>query len=258
MYLEKSSHEGFVVNSVRFFILCYLIKRGLLGLTPRALRMVSASIFLLPVALRRLDRVRKGQFIFLASIGFLGSLISGFLFAVAQVKIESGIVGVVNAMTLIFTILIGLVIYKQKHPISIFIGVIIGFIGTAMLVLADPENGLGFNYYTLFVVLATACYGFNINIIKHHLNKLQALTVTAISLLIAGPFALFYLIFFTDFFANVMSFPEVQVAAGYTALLGILSTAIALSLFNKLVQITDPIFASSVTYLIPIVALFGG
>ena len=220
--------------------------------------MVSASLFLLPVALRRLGRIEKGQLIFLAFVGFLGSLIPGFLFAIAQVKIESGIVGVVNAMTPIFTILIGLIIYSQKHPPSIFIGVIIGFIGTTMLVLAGPENGLGFNSYILFVVLATACYGFNINIIKYHLNKLQALTVTAISLLIAGPFAIFYLIFFTDFFTNVITSPQVQIAAGYTALLGILSTAISLSLFNKVVQITDPVFASSVTYLIPIVAIIWG
>ena len=220
--------------------------------------MVSASVFLLPVALRRLGRVEKSQWIFLASVGFLGSLIPGFLFAIAQVKIESGIVGVVNAMTPIFTILIGLIIYRQKHPLSIFIGIIIGFVGTAMLVLAGPKNGLGFNSYILFVILATACYGLNINIIKYHLNKLQALTVTAISLLIAGPIAVFYLVFFTDFFTNVANSPEVQIAAGYTALLGILSTAIALSLFNKVVQITDPVFASSVTYLIPIVAIIWG
>ena len=238
-----------------------LIKRGLVGLTPGevgAFRMVSASIFLLPVAFRRLNRVVKEQWKFLAIVGFFGSLIPGFLFAFAQVKVDSGIVGVVNALTPIFTILIGIAIYHQKHPLSIYLGVLVGFIGTTALVLAGAENGIGFNSYILYVVLATVCYGANVNIIKYHLNKLQALTVTAISLLIAGPIALVYLLGFTDFFSKVISSPEVQIAAGYTALLGVLSTAIALSLFNKILQITDPIFASSVTYLIPIVAIIWG
>jgi drug/metabolite transporter (DMT)-like permease len=238
-----------------------LIKRGLVGLTPGelgAFRMVSASIFLLPIAIKRLNRVEKEQWKFLASVGSFGSLIPGFLFALAQVKVDSGIVGVVNALTPIFTILIGIAIYRQKHPLSIYLGVLIGFVGTTALVLAGSENGMGFNSYILYVVLATACYGANVNIIKYHLHKLQALTVTAISLLIGGPIALVYLIGFTDFFSKVISSPEVQVAAGYTALLGVLSTAIALSLFNKILQITDPIFASSVTYLIPIVAIIWG
>ncbi|MCP4456996.1 MAG: DMT family transporter [Cytophagales bacterium] len=238
-----------------------LIKRGLVGLTPwelGALRMVAASVFLLPVAISRLKRVEKEHWKFLASVGLLGSLIPGFLFAFAQMRIDSAIAGVVNALTPIFTILIGLMIYKQKHPTRIFLGILIGFVGTTILALAGKSGGIAFNSYVFFIVLATICYGANTNIIKHHLNKLQALTVTAVSLLIAGPVAVVYLFGFTDFLSKVISSPDVQLAAGYTALLGIMSTAIALSLFNRILQITDPVFASSVTYLIPIVAVIWG
>ena len=238
-----------------------MIKRGLVGLTPwelGALRMVAASAFLLPVALRRLNRVEKDQWRVLASVGLLGSLIPGFLFAFAQMKIDSAIAGVVNALTPIFTILIGMLFYKKKHPIRIFIGILIGFVGITVLAMAGGSGGFSVNGYVFFVVLATVCYGTNVNLIKHHLHKLQALTVTAISLMIAGPVALVYLIGFTDFFTKVVSSPEVQLAAGYTALLGILSTAIALSLFNRILQLTDTVFASSVTYLIPIVAIIWG
>ncbi len=238
-----------------------LIKRGLVGLTPwelGALRMVAASVFLLPVAISRLKRVEKEHWKFLASVGLLGSLIPGFLFAFAQMRIDSAIAGVVNALTPIFTILIGLLVYKQKHPARIFLGILIGFVGTTILALAGKSGGIAFNSYVFFIVLATICYGANTNIIKYHLNKLQALTVTAVSLLIAGPVAVVYLFGFTDFLTKVISSPDVQLAAGYTALLGIMSTAIALSLFNKILQITDPVFASSVTYLIPIVAVIWG
>lgn len=238
-----------------------LIKRGLVSLTPwelGALRMVAASLFLLPVALRRLNRVEKEQWKFLASVGLLGSLVPGFLFAFAQMQIDSAIAGVVNALTPIFTILIGMIFYRQKHPVSIFIGILTGFVGITLLALAGGPGGFSINVYVFFVVLATVCYGTNVNIIKYHLHKLQPLTVTAISLMIAGPLALGYLIGFTDFFSKIVSSPDVQLAAGYTALLGILSTAIALSLFNKILHMTDTVFASSVTYLIPIVAIIWG
>lgn len=238
-----------------------LIKRGLVGLSPQmvgSLRIVAASLFLLPFALMRLKRVSKEHWRYLASIGFLGSLIPSFLFAIAQTKLDSAVTGVLNAMTPIFTVLVGLIIYKQRQKTNIFIGIGIGFLGAMTLSLAGAGDNLSFNAYVLFVVAATLCYGLNLNIIKYHLGNLQALTVTSISLLVTGPVALIHLAFFTDFFPQLASSPEVQLASGYVVLLGIMGTAIALILFNQLVQITEPVFASSVTYLIPIVAVMWG
>jgi drug/metabolite transporter (DMT)-like permease len=238
-----------------------LIKRGLVGLSPQmvgSLRIVAASLFLLPFAIVRIKRVSKEHWKFLSSIGFLGSLIPSFLFAIAQTRLDSAVTGVLNGMTPIFTVLVGLLIYKQRQKANIFIGIAIGFIGAMMLSLAGSSGNLTFNAYVLFVVAATVCYGLNLNIIKYHLGKLQPLTVTSISLLITGPVALIHLGFFTDFFSQLSSSSDVQIAAGYVVLLGILGTAIALILFNQLVQITEPVFASSVTYLIPIVAVVWG
>ena len=266
-YLRPVQKQSFQAWALLIILSCLwgssfiLIKRGLVGLTPwelGALRMLAASTFLLPVALRRLKRVEKEQWKFLASVGIIGSLIPGFLFAFAQMKIDSAIAGVVNALTPIFTILIGIMFYRQKHPVSIFLGVLIGFVGIILLSVAGESGGFSFNAYVFFVVLATVCYGTNVNIIKYHLGKLQPLTVTAISLMIAGPIAMIYLFGFTDFFSKIVSSSEAQLAAGYTAILGILSTAIALSLFNKILHMTDTVFASSVTYLIPIVAIIWG
>lgn len=238
-----------------------LIKRGLVGLQPEmvgSLRIVAASLFLLPFAIHRLPRVKKPDWKFLASVGFLGSLIPSFLFAIAQTRIDSAITGVLNALTPIFTVLVGLIIYKQRQPNNISLGIAIGFVGAVILSLAGAAGSISFNGFALFVVLATVCYGLNLNLIKQHLQNLQALTVTSVSLLIAGPLAVVHLLVFTDFLPLVTSDPVAQKSAAYIALLGVMGTAIALIIFNKLVQITEPVFASSVTYIIPIVAVVWG
>jgi drug/metabolite transporter (DMT)-like permease len=238
-----------------------LIKRGLVGLTPQmvgSLRIVAASLFLLPFAIHRLSRVSRSHWKYLASIGFLGSLIPSFLFAIAQTQLDSAVTGVLNALTPIFTVLVGLIVYKQRQKANIFVGISIGFIGAVILSLAGASGALSFNLFVFFVVAATLCYGLNLNIIKYHLGNLQALTVTSISLMLTGPVALIHLAVFTDFFPRVLAEPAVQLAAGYIALLGVMGTAIALIIFNKVVQITEPVFASSVTYIIPIVAVVWG
>lgn len=238
-----------------------LIKKGLVGLSSGevgSLRILAASVFLLPIAILRLKRVSKPDWKFLASVGLLGSLIPSFLFAIAQTKMDSGVTGVLNALTPLCTVLIGLIIYKQSQTRGVFLGILIGLLGSVVLSFASSTGAFSFNFYALFVVGATICYGFNLNIIKHHLGKLQALTVTSISLLFAGPLALIHLLVFTDFFQTVISSPEAQLATGYILILGIMGTAIALIIFNNLVQITDPVFTSSVTYLIPLVAVTWG
>ena len=114
------------------------------------------------------------------------------------------------------------------------------------------------NYYALYVIVATILYGINLNIIKHFMGHLKATVITSVSVLLVGPFALIYLLFFTDFFTKMNAVPDFWLATFYIVLLGVMSTAIALVMFNKLVQLTTPIFTSSVTYMIPVVAIGWG
>jgi len=66
-------------------------------------------------------------------------------------------------------------------------------------------------------------------------------------------------LFFADFFsAETFTNPATQTAIGYIAILAIVGTGIAKILFNRLVQISNPVFSTSVTYLIPVVALTWG
>lgn len=223
-----------------------------------SLRIVAASIFLLPFALKRIKKVNRRDWKFLLSVGFVGSLFPSFLFAIAQTRLESSVTGVLNALTPIFTILIGLFIYGQKQPGRVFAGIFVGFIGTAILILAGAEGAVSLNFYAFFVVLATLFYGTNLNIIKYHLSHQRALTITSISLMLVGPISLLYLWGATDYFQKILEVEGAVLSSLYIIILGVLGTAIALILFNKLVQITDPVFTSSVTYIIPIVAVVWG
>ncbi len=239
-----------------------LIKRGLLGLDPfelGTLRIVAAFLFLLPPAVRRFGSIAPKSYPYLLSVGLLGSLVPSFLFAIAQTNLESSITGVINAITPIFTILVALIVYKQKQLPKVFVGILVGFVGTAILITAGKGSVLSnINFYAFFVVLATICYGINLNLIKHHLEHLHPVTVTSASLLFVGPAAAIYLFGFTDYWSRLTTVDGMWTATFYVSLLGILGTSIALILFNKVLQITDPLFASSVTYLIPIVAVVWG
>lgn len=240
-----------------------LIKRGLEVYSAGevgALRILAACIFLLPLSLPKLSKLSPRNLKMLLGIGMLGSFIPAFLFAVGQTQLDSGVTGVMNGLTPIFVLIMGATIFKQKFERAKYIGVALAFIGTAILLTAGSSEGgfSGFNYYAIFIVIATMCYGVNLNIIKYYFSDLSAVVITSVSILLVGPFAAVYLLVGTDFTNKVTSTPGALEALGYISLLGVMSTGIALILFNRLVQITTPIFTSMVTYLIPIVALTWG
>ena len=239
-----------------------LIKKGLIGLAPEevgSLRIVAAAIFLLPFAIKRFKRVERKRLPYLMSVGFLGSLIPAFLFATAQTQLESAITGVLNGLVPIFTILIAWAVLGQKQTKGVYLGVLVGFIGTAILITAGNGDSIsGINAYALLVVLATICYASNLNLIKEKLNDLQAVTVTSVSLLLVGPIATIHLFGFTDFWDKLTTVEEAPLSTFYISLLGVFGTAIALILFNKVLQMKDALFASSVTYIIPVFAVMWG
>ncbi len=239
-----------------------LIKRSLVSFDAAevgALRMLTAGIVLLPLAFKNYKHVKANNLLSLFMVGFLGSFIPAFLFAKAETQLDSSLAGVLNALVPIFVLIIGALFFVQKFSKVQVIGVIIGFLGTVFLVFAGSGGSLtNINLYGLFVVLATICYGFNANVIKFKLNQLNALTITSISLAMVTPIALVYVLFFTDVTMQVMQDSGARVSLVYVSILGIISTAIAMGLFNKLIQLTTPIFSSSVTYLIPIVAVIWG
>jgi drug/metabolite transporter (DMT)-like permease len=239
-----------------------LIKKGLVIYSPGevgALRILAASLFLVPLSIPKIRKLKFKQLKLLFIIGLVGSFIPAFLFAIAQTQLDSGITGAINGLTPVFVLVMGALFFGQKISKGAAIGVFIAFAGTITLIIAGSGTGISsLNYYALFVVLATICYGVNVNVIKYYLKDISALVITSVSLLFMGPLAGLYLLYGTDFINKLATGKEGFEAAGYIVLLGVMGTAIALFLFNQLVKITSPLFASSVTYLIPIVALSWG
>ena len=237
-----------------------LIKKGLTSLNPEevaSLRIASASLVLLPFAAKRIKEINKKNIFTLILVGLMGSFLPSFLFALAQTKLSSSLTGIMNALTPFFTIMTSVLFFKEKPEKKIYIGIVLGFIGTLLLI-SNRENGdFSFNYYAFFVVAATILYGINANLIKHYLALMKSLSIASISLTIVGPLSIIYLLFLTPFLDHIHE-PKVLVASSYIVILGVFGTAFALILFNKMVQLTNPVSSTSVTYLIPIISVFWG
>nr|WP_255749809.1 DMT family transporter [Pontibacter liquoris] len=238
-----------------------LMKKGLVVYSSDelgALRMVIACAALLPFAIRGLKTVEPGNWKYLLGSGMLGNFIPAFLFAYAETRLASGLAGVLNSLTALFTLLVGALFFRQAITWMRMVGILIGIAGTVLLIFSGNGSGdLDNKYYGLYIVLATICYGASVNIIKHRLQGMKPILISSLAMLTVGPIALVYL-FSTNFLYKLQHVPGAWEALLYIAILATFSTAIALILFNKLIHISTTIFASSATYLIPIVALMWG
>ena len=244
-----------------------LMKKGLevfSALELGAARVSVAALLLLPFALRHVGRVERSRFKWLALSGVVGTLIPAFLFAYAETRLASGLAGVLNALTVVFTLLVGALLFGQRLTGLRVLGIALGLLGTVVLMWLGGSGGdatpagTGNAWYGLYIVAATLGYGLSVNVIKHQLGGLTPVAVTAVLLLLIGGPALAYLLLGTDFLHKLAAVPGAWVAFGYIALLAAMSTAVAMVLFNKLIQQSTALFASSSTYLIPIVALAWG
>lgn len=239
-----------------------LIKLGLKVFAPNevgALRVTAAGLFLLPAALVRIKELTKDHYWKLFLSGMMGIFIPAFLFATAQTRMDSSVAGMLNTLTPIFTLIVGSVIFKIKFRTLAVIGIMLGFVGAIVLMFARSGGELGsINVFALLIVIACIFYASNLNFIKYKITDLNALTITSTSVLLISPLAIVYLLAFTDFTTKLKTVEGAWQACGFVVLLGVMSTAIATFLFNRLVKISTPLFASSVTYLMPIVAVGWG
>ncbi len=239
-----------------------LIKKALLGLNAYqlgALRTIITGLFLFTVGYNRIKLIKKKDWKWIAVSGFLGSFIPAFFFAIAETQIDSAVVSVLNSLVPLNTVLIGAAVFKIASNIRQVVGVIIGFVGTSILILEGAELNPNQNYlYAGFVIASTFMYAVNVNIIKRYLQDVKPLAIAVGNYVVIFIPALVVLLI-TDFF-NVDNFENsaFNQAIGYVVILSFFGTALAKVLFNKLVQMSTPVFASSVTYIMPIVALTWG
>jgi len=222
-----------------------------------ALRIFIAGLTLFPVAILQFKKVLKKHHFWLLMVGLIGNTIPAFLFAIAETEVDSAIAGMINGTTPIFVFLISLIFFKVKFSRLNIIGTFIGFIGALGLVFFGAVKEWSSLNYMLLLVLATACYGSSVNMMKMKLKEVKPITITAISLGYMAIPCLIYLLT-TNFNEVISTNPNAPMALFYVGILSVVGTTGALVLFNYLVKKESVLFASSVTYLIPIVAILWG
>ena len=239
-----------------------LIKRGLVGLTPiqlGSMRIIFSTIFLLMMGYKSLKGLSKNEWKWLAITGFLGTFFPSFFFAFAQQYIDSAVAAIMNSLTPIFTLLVGVAFFTTKILARQYVGVLLGFVGSVGLIWGGAQiNSNQPIGYVLLIICASMCYAVNIYFLKHQLANVSPMAMTLGNFIAILPPALVLLIF-SDFFSiRQLQTPEVLKSLGFIALLAFFGTAIAKVMFNRFIKMASAVFASSVTYTLPVVALFWG
>jgi len=237
-----------------------LIKRGLVGLNPfqlGSLRIIFCAFFLLLFGYRSLKDIPSVKWKYIALTALFGTFLPVYLFSIAQMHINSSVSAILNSLTPLNTLMIGAAVFGLTFQRRQFLGVLIGLVGCVLLVYAGASSGSGQNYfYTLFVIAASVCYAANVNLIKKYLSDLSPLSITT------GNFSVMllpaFIVLSLSGFFEIATQGDTLTSMIYIMILGILGTGIANIIFFRLIQMSSPIFASSVTYLIPVVAFGWG
>lgn len=238
-----------------------LIKKALIGLTALqtgSFRIIFAAIFLILVGFRSICKLDKRQWKWIVISGFLGSFFPVYLFAFAETEIDSAIASILNATTPLLTLVFGALFFRAVFTQNKVTGVVIGLLGTAGLILSGANINPDQDYtFSLLVILAAACYAMNVNILKTRMSDISPLGIAAgnFSVLLIPALTILY---YSGFFQLEEIQEEIGYSLIYVGILGVVGTGVAMIVFNKLVQISDPVFTTSVTYTIPVVALGWG
>jgi len=239
-----------------------LIKKGLEVFDPvqvGSIRIIITFLALLPLVFKRFNSIKKKDWLILVFTGIIGSFFPAYLFAMAQAGLNSSTAGILNSLTPLFTLLVGVFFFQLKAKWWSYAGVLISMLGTYGLLTVSGGNAFSFNLrYGLLIIIATLFYGTQINIIKTYLSHIPPVTITVFQFFIIGWPAIFILFGFTNFIELFQTNPRIYEGLFYVGILAIVATAFALILFNKLIKITNPVFSSSVTYFIPLIALIWG
>ncbi len=239
-----------------------LIAEGLETMSPyqvASIRIIFAGICFLPLLGKAIKETPKEALKPIIISGFLGTFFPAYFFCIAQTKIDSSLAGILNALTPIFTIAIGTFFFQLKIGWLKWLGIFIGFVGMLITNLGGP-HGINFDHlaYSLFVLLATIFYGLNVNVVNKYVQNVAPLHIATIAftfLIVPTLVVLAITGYFTDPNLTNGAWTKGTLIAG---LLGVINTGVASVIFYNLMKKAGPVFASTVTYIIPFVALGWG
>ena len=260
MYKKNLKWIYLIVLSLVWGSSYILIKKALIGLSPLqvgSLRTIISTVLLLLIGFSSLKSIPKDKWKWILITGLV-SFIPPFLFAYAQTEIDSALAAILNSLTPLATLIIGVGFYRFKIDKKQISGVIIGLIGSVLLMyqgsVINPDQNL---LYVFFIIFASVLYAVQVNLLKVHLQDVSAVAITVGNFIFIFPLAV-VIFFISDYKQIDINNEDVKVALFCLLILSIVGTVFAKILFNKFVQIASPVFASSVTYTLPIVALFWG
>ncbi len=238
-----------------------LIKTALKSFTPFQIgsaRMLLAFLLFAVPAFLYIRKVSFAKIKYITLVAVFGTLIPAFLYPIAQTRITSSLAGILNAVTPMFTLVIGALLFRYQFTLWKIIGLVLGLIGVVLLVVIQSNGSWGtVNVYAFFVVLATILNAWSINIIKVYLQDVPSLILSSMTMLIISPIAGAYLLS-TDFVGQLHFSTHVSYPFLALLFLGLINSGVTLVIYYRLLQISSPIFASSVTYLMPVVAILWG
>lgn len=221
-----------------------------------AIRLSAAFLALLPICWKHRKLLFSPLVVPLAIVGWFGNGFPAYLFTLAQTELDSGVVGMMNSLTPLFTFLISVVIFKTGWKTAQLLGISLGLFGAIYMISLTNKGMDGNYYYAFFVVLATLFYAVSVNTIRHKLSELSSVTIASLGLSLAGIPSLIYLI--TTSPQNTIAMDNGKMAMLYAIILGVVGTALALILFNGLIKREGVLFSASVTYIIPFFAVMWG
>ncbi|RCL69439.1 MAG: permease [Cryomorphaceae bacterium] len=236
-----------------------LIKKGLVGLNSvqlASLRMIFAASVIYIYSYNSIKKIPKKSWKWIVITAYLGTFFPVYLISYGQTEIESGLASIITTVTPINTLIIGIIFFSLTFSIKQLLGLFIGLVGAVLLLYEASETNLNSNiYFSFFIYLTTVGYAASVNLIKKYLTNIPPEAVTAGIFLSISPPAIIVL-YFSDFTDLNFQDPLILKSIFFVLVLGVLGSAIAQTLFNKFVKISSPIFASAVTYTMPVVAIF--
>jgi drug/metabolite transporter (DMT)-like permease len=262
MSKEKALNWGiFILLSVIWgssFILMKKSTESLSGIQIGAVRVWAAGMVLLPFGIYNVSKIPGDKLHLIIITGLLGTFFPAFLFAVAiENNVNSSVAGILNSLTPLFVVLNGLLFFQAQVSRRKMMGVLIGLVG--LVILSLTRGNLSFNElgYTLLILLGTLMYGLNVNIVSHKLKDIPPLRMASVSLSFIGILA--GIICYQQ---NVFSMWQYDETSRFSILassvLGIVGTAIATAVFYVLIKRAGGLFASLVTYGIPVISILWG
>ena len=240
------------------FILMKLGLRGLSAVQVASLRIIFSALFLIPLSVKSFSTLPKNKWVPVFFSGMLGSLLPAYLFCIAEQGIDSALAGTLNSLTPIFVIITGALFFGIKASSNKISGILIALTGSFLLFLSQPSNSEHQNLlYVGYVLIATFCYGLNVNLVHKYLHGVPSLQIAALALTL-NAFPAILVLASSGYFSSDFGKMEFIKANAYAALLGIAGTAIASVIFYRLIKTAGAVFASLVTYGIPFVACIWG